>query len=182
MNGKKGVFVFLERTISDSLARAGRRVGGASRWRSMPSNASTNLERASRSMYFSILVSSAVNAASVSQRPGVDPFCRASPTRPTVLSNKWRAVTHSADLTTAYFKSDGESLVSVCSSSLMMALLPVASVPWTTILRHGAIRGWIRVVKALIWASRQGKLEISDARRSSGSSKNEAMFKAFVVS
>lgn len=50
-----------------------------------------------------------------------------------------------------------------------MALLPVASAPWTTRLRHGAAWGYRSVARDRIWGSRPGKLVKSAARRSSGS-------------
>lgn len=48
-------------TTSDSLASAGRRVGGASLWRSIESNTRTSLQPSGLWVYLSILQSSTIN-------------------------------------------------------------------------------------------------------------------------
>lgn len=73
-------------TISDSLARAGNRVRGASRWRSTPSKTSTKRKWSGRGVYLSILLSSTVSWDTVSHLDGAASHARAWATLATTLS------------------------------------------------------------------------------------------------
>jgi hypothetical protein len=141
-------------TISPNLANAGGRVGGASRWRSMPSNTSTNLlfpfsdaVQLERS-----LLSSTTSCERFSQRPTGPFHSTALATAPTVCSSRCLPVMHSALLTMAYRRLScgvsplGVPLVASCSVAsssriaLVIELFPVASRPWRMIFRLGAAR------------------------------------------
>jgi hypothetical protein len=142
--------VVYPRTISPSLARAGKRVGGASLWLSIPSNTKTNLHFKSTVVSgarpFSSLPSSTTNCARLSQRPTALVHSTAFATAPTVCSSKCLPVIHSALLTIANSKvsSFGSSPKSPLGSvgaglednasrrAFVMALLPVASRPYKT--------------------------------------------------
>jgi hypothetical protein len=148
-------------TISESRAKAGSKVGGASRCLSTASNTSTNLHLGSRVRSFSIVLMATDSCAIVSQRlclPGSEAGvedddsaasmtnCKASATDPTIRSNKCRDVMHWAALTTAYPNPPLCGSVAMCSASRasscsVMLDLPVDSVPWTTRFRQGAALG-----------------------------------------
>lgn len=165
-------------TISESLARAGRRVGGASRWRSMASRTRTKRKPSGWSGDSSILDSSTVNRDIFSHRVGLLSQSNASATLPMVLSKRCLPVIHSIELTIAYFSLPVCELsvtsASFSSKDSVIALFPVDSVPWMTRFRHGAAFGCYllasvarlisnavkltnnRVARALICKSRQG--------------------------
>lgn len=137
-------------TISDSRARAGSSVDGASLWRSTASRTSTKRHRGSLAGYLSILTSSTVSCASDSQRRGTSSHCSASATAPMMRSNRCRPVMHCTELTTAAWSPPACGCVDMCATSRSrscstMADFPVAEVPWTTRLRHGAASGWLLV-------------------------------------
>jgi hypothetical protein len=92
------------RTISESRARAGSSVGGASLCLSTASSTSTNFHRGGLSGYLSILLSSTASWASVSQRLGLcsSGHSRASATAPTMRSKRCRPVMHCVELTMAW--------------------------------------------------------------------------------
>lgn len=97
--------VVREGMTSPNLAKAGSRVGGASRCRSMPSNTSTNLRFPSSSDVFQLArsrLSSTTSCDKLSQRP-MGPFhSTALATAPTDCSRRCLPVMHSAVLTMAY--------------------------------------------------------------------------------
>jgi len=112
-------------TVSPNLAIAGRSVGGASRWRSIPSRTRTNFcfpsRRSCSCTARALMFSHLPYISRLAVPPGA--FPRASAHAAMVRSKRCRAVTHSCDFTTA--------CVTPCASStdLMMLLLPVASRP-----------------------------------------------------
>lgn len=117
-------------TISPSRARAGMRVGDASRWRSMPSRTSMNF-----SFPCSKCWSSTTKALMLSLRPSrllASSSCpcsfKASFIEAIVRSRRCRVVMHSCDRTIV----EGVSIASRNASTVR--LLPVASTPWTTIV------------------------------------------------
>lgn len=97
-----GIASALLLTISDSLARAGKSVGGASLWRSMASNTSIKPRMLDAGAYLSNLESSKVNCAKFSHL-GMDVFePTACATFLTVVSKRCLPVTHSKELAIAY--------------------------------------------------------------------------------
>jgi hypothetical protein len=142
-------FVVKSLTSSPSLARAGSKVGGGSLWLSMPSNTKTNLRFTSMleigTRPFKIIPSSTTNCARLSQRPIAPPQSTAFATAPTVCSSKCLPVMHSALLTIANSKVSsapscdcsfcaacGDKRANVSRTAFTVALLPVASRPYTT--------------------------------------------------
>lgn len=137
--------------ISASLARAGSRVGGASRCRSIPSNTRTNLRCLNPVQRSTSLLSSTTSCARFSHRPTLSGQSMAVATAPIVCSNRCLPPMHSADLIIAYrMSSSCPAFPLTCpficffdNSSrvaLVMAVFPVASRPCRTMFRHGAER------------------------------------------
>lgn len=95
-------------TISDSRPRAGRSVGGASLWRSMPSNTSTKRRLPSRrSGVFQLatsLLTSTTSWERFSQRATFPWYSTAFATNPTVCSSRCLPLMHSTLLTMAYLR------------------------------------------------------------------------------
>lgn len=91
----------LSLTSSDSLARAGKSVSGASLWRSMASNTSTKLRLFDCGAYLSSLESSKVNCAKFSHLGLEVSDSTACATFLTVVSKRCLPVTHSKELTMA---------------------------------------------------------------------------------
>ena len=140
LEGHRSVIEVVERnwggwrlTISDSRARAGRRVGGASRCRSMESRTRTKRKPSGLGVYLSILDSSTVSWEMVSHLGGGRSHCSDEATLPTRLSKRWRLVTHSIELTMVCRMCGSPPPCSLGSScwrrEVVMALFPVASVP-----------------------------------------------------
>lgn len=96
-------------------------------------------------------------------------------------SNRCRPVMHCTELTTAAWNPPACGSVDMCATSRSrscstMADFPVAEVPWTTRLRHGAASGWRSVARERIWRSRQGNVCSKGVRMaSSGRLKSDAM-------
>ena len=125
-----GAEVWLRHTSSPKRARAGRRVGAASRWRSILSKTRMNFFWSSNSR-----CSCTTKALILSHRPstgGALSSPRASWTSVRVRSRRCRVVMHSFDRMMALGVSIAES------NALMVRLLPVASVPWRT--RFGRLK------------------------------------------
>jgi hypothetical protein len=98
----------------------------------MPSKTSTKRKPSGRGVYLSILDSSTLSCESVSHLEGAPFHSKASATLPTTLSYRWRAVIDSAEFTTAYLGLRSLSWggpASLANRAVVMALLPVASVP-----------------------------------------------------
>lgn len=150
------------RTSSPSRAIAGRRVGAASRWRSMPSKTSMNLPFPSRSCCSctrnALMLSHLPSPVSTSSTPC---FLRASCTEDKVRSSRCLVVMHSLDRMTA----DGISTAS--RTAWIMRLFPVASTPWTTMVDGLEMNS--RVASWRIWSSLHGMRSFKESRSSSGS-------------
>lgn len=120
-------------TISDNLASAGKRVGGASRWRSIASKTRAKRKSSGRAWCLSIFDSSTVSWETVSHLAGGRSHCKARATLPTMVSKRWRLVMHSIELTMANLRLGLSSLTDSVSSldktSAVTAVLPVASMP-----------------------------------------------------
>lgn len=143
----------LGRTISESLARAGTSVGGASLALSSPSSTSTKRNPSPLSSYLSILHNSTSSCANVSHRrepchrvppPFVCPLAlcpsRASAMEARMRSKRWRAVMHCAAGMRAW-RRWGVCRLMLRRREVVMAVLPVASTPWMVRVRHGAAEG-----------------------------------------
>lgn len=121
-------------TISDSRAREGRRVAGASRCRSMASKTRTKRKSLCRGGWRSILESSTVNCDRFSHLDGLLSQSSASATLLIVRSSRWRPVMHSIELTMVYRKrlvcsEPSSRLASFSRTASVTAVFPVASVP-----------------------------------------------------
>ena len=152
-----GCLPLLTLTISESRARPGSRVGGASLCLSTASSTSTKRHLGSRVGSFSSVLKDTVSWESVSQRRlcfggGVvsESSSRARETASTILSNRCRPVMHCAAFTLAYLSpplcSSDATCSAICSairgrSCSAMLDFPVASVPCRTRLRQGAAEG-----------------------------------------
>ena len=126
------------RTISPNRANAGNNVGGASRWRSIPSKTSTNLSLPANRHF-----SRTASTLTVSQLPGSNPLPSSSTScgmlslqAAIVRSSRCRVVMHSSDRTMAC----GTSMASNTFSTAK--LFPVASSPWTTRVDGLGTLGW----------------------------------------
>ena len=114
--------------ISPSRARAGSRVGDASRWRSMASNTRMNFRRFVRrrcnSMTKMLMLSHLPSVSGVSSSSGW--FVRASFTAVRARSSKCLVVIHSGDGTIA------DGVLDAFKTCLIVVDFPVAWTPWTT--------------------------------------------------
>lgn len=149
---------------------AGTSVGGGSLALSIPSSTSTKRKSGPLSSYLSILVSSMSSWASVSHRTAPsDLWSNASATDETMRSKRCRGVMQRDAGMTAWRRRLGSWSVKLRRSEVVMAVLPVASTPWSVRLRHGAAEGWERSA-LLLQREDEGGLRVTYVEQRSESS------------